>query len=32
LILGYAALTVDQIQQGMRKLADVIAGLKATSG
>jgi GntR family transcriptional regulator/MocR family aminotransferase len=27
LVLGYAALTVEQVQQGMRHLADAIAGL-----
>jgi GntR family transcriptional regulator / MocR family aminotransferase len=31
LILGYAALTVDQIRLGMRLLADVIAGFTVTS-
>jgi GntR family transcriptional regulator/MocR family aminotransferase len=29
LILGYASLTVDQIQRGMRILAEVMAGLHA---
>lgn len=29
LILGYAALTVDQIRQGIRSLAEAIAGLRA---